>query len=75
MAERTGYYGNWYIISGYGILWFLCARYDVTPPDLYIKCGGCGTSDDVRHVLICIKGGLIITNNKFVRSELLYLAQ
>ena len=34
LDERTGYYGNWYIISGYGILWFLCARYDVTPPNI-----------------------------------------
>ena len=74
-VTRTGYYGNWYSISSYVILWFLCARYDVTPPNLHRKCGGCGTSVDVRHVLIYSKGGLITTHHNKVRSKLLYLAQ
>ena len=34
VADRVGHYGNQYIISGYRILWFLCARYDVTPPNI-----------------------------------------
>ena len=34
LADRTGYYGNGYSISGYGISWFLWAFYDVTPPNL-----------------------------------------
>ena len=32
LAKCTRYYGNWYIISGYGLFWFLCARYYVYPP-------------------------------------------
>ena len=75
LAERTGYYSNWYIISGYGISCFLCAHYDVTPPKILSKCGGCVTSVDIHHILICSKGGLIITHHNKVRSELLYLAQ
>ena len=75
LDECTGYYGNWCSISSYGISCFLCARYDVTPPKIQSKCDGCGTSVDVHHVLICRKGGLIITHHNKVSSELLYLAQ
>ena len=45
------------------------------PPNIQIKCGGCGTSIDVHHVLICSKGGLITTHHNKVSFELLYLAK
>ena len=45
------------------------------PPLTSKKFGGCGKSVDVRHVLICSKGGLIIIYHNKVSSKLLYLAQ
>ena len=35
---------------------------------------GYGTAFEVRHTLICSKGGLIITHHNEVRDEILYLA-
>ena len=53
---------------------FFCARYNVTPPNLHSKCDGFGTSFDVRHILSCIKGSLVIARHNEVRDKLLYLA-
>ena len=44
------------------------------PPNIQSKCGGCCTSVDVHHVIICRKGDLIITHHNKVSSELLYPA-
>ena len=53
----------------------LCARYDVTPPNLQNNCNWCGIAFDVCHSLSCRKGGLVIVYHKKLYDKLFYLAQ
>ena len=75
LAEPTGYYSNQYSISNYGILWFLCAYYDVTPPNIQRKYYGCVISFDVNHWISCSNGGFVIAHHNKVRGKLLYISQ
>ena len=69
LDECMGYYNNWYSTSGYGILWFLSAHYDVNPTTLQRKCDGCTTYFDVCHRLMLSKGGIVITRYKEVSEK------
>ena len=53
---------------------FLCARYDVIPPNLQNKFDICATSFYVSHGLIFINRGLAIAHRNKVRDKILYLA-
>ena len=63
------------VLAVTGFCYFLCARYNITPPNLQSKYNGYGASFGVCHVLSFIKGGLIITRRKELRDNLLYLSQ
>ena len=54
---------------------FLCARYNVTPPNLKKKSDGRSQSFSVRHKLSRRNGGLVSARQNEVRDELLYLAR
>ena len=51
----------------------LCTCYNVTPFNLQIHCAGCGTAFEVRPVLICSKGVLVIECHNNVCVKSLYL--
>ena len=58
-----------------GLIYFLCAHYNVTPINLQSHYIGVGTAFEVCHALICISGGLVIKHHNKVHDELLYLVQ
>ena len=75
VAECTGYHGHWYSTSRNGILQFLCASYNVNPPNLQNKCDGCMQTFSLCHVLIFPNGGLVIACHNDICDEIIHLAK
>ena len=73
--ESTGYYSYWYSTCRNVISWFLCARYNVKPPNTQHKCNGCMQTFSVHHELICPNGNLIISRHNEINDKIIYLAR
>ena len=52
----------------------LLMRYAHTPGNLPSKCDGCGQKFDLRHALVCKRGGLVTSRHNEITAELRDLA-
>ena len=63
------------VFSATEFWYFLCARYNVPPPNLQSHYDRCGTAFGETHVLSCSTGGQVIARHIEICDELLYLSQ
>ena len=75
LSECTWYYSSSYSTICYGISFFKCAHYKVSPVNLQRHCDKRGAACGVPHTIRCSIGCLVIAHNKKIRDKLLHLSQ
>ena len=75
LAESTGYYDNWYSTCRNGISRFLCACYNVNPPNPQRKCDSFLQTFSVRRTLSYINVGIVVIRHNYICDDIIHISR